>query len=296
MLHTVNQMRKPKITIIGSINMDLVTITDEVAMQGETVHGKDFQTLYGGKGANQAIAAARLGADVYMIGKVGDDDFGRGMLENFEAHGVDTGGIGIEKDTPSGIANIIVSDKDNRIIIISGANGKVDRAHVDRSVEIIRESDIVLVQFEIPMETVEHAIDICRRENVPIIINPAPVTELEDAYFEASAYITPNEHERAKLFKMRDDGLPGHHEKLITTQGPKGASYFKNGKEITLPPKSVEVVDTTGAGDTFNAAFAVAIAEGKDIETAINFANAAAGIAVGKIGAQNGMPKREELE
>lgn len=296
MIRMVKPMRKPKVTVIGSINMDLVTITDEVAMQGETVHGKDFRTLHGGKGANQAIAASRLGADVSMIGKVGDDDFGRAMLENFESNGVDIKGVGIEKDTPSGIANIIVSDKDNRIIIVAGANGKVGRAHVDRYAEIIRESDIVLVQFEIPMETVKHAIDICRRENVPVIINPAPVTALEDAYFEAAAYITPNEHERAKLFKMRDDGLPEHHEKLITTQGAQGASYFEEGKEIILPPKSVEVVDTTGAGDTFNAAFAVAIAEGKGIEAAINFANAAAGIAVGKIGAQNGMPKREDLQ
>ncbi len=292
----VRQMRRPRITVVGSINMDLVTITDEVAKQGETVHGKDFQTMFGGKGANQAVAAARLGAEVSMIGKVGDDAFGSGMLKNFEDHGINTEGIGIEKGTPSGIANIIVSDKDNRIIIIAGANGKVEKDHVDRYRSIIKESDILLLQFEIPMETVKHTIDLCRKKNVPFIINPAPVTPLDGEYFEAAAYITPNEHERLQLFGMRDDGLPEHYDKLITTQGAQGASYFEDGREIVLPPKSVEVVDTTGAGDTFNAAFAVGIAEGMDIESAINFANAAAGISVGKIGAQNGMPKREEMD
>ena len=291
----VRRMRKPKITIVGSINMDLVTITDEVAKQGETVHGEDFRTLFGGKGANQAVAAARLGAEVSMIGKVGNDAFGSRMIENFEANGVDTDGVGTEEDTPSGIANIIVSDKDNRIIIVAGANGKVDRAHVERFSQIIKESDIVLVQFEIPMETVRYTINICKMEDVPVIINPAPVTALEGEYFEAAAYITPNEHERARLFKMREDGLPEHYDKLITTQGAQGASYFKDGREIVVPPKSVDVVDTTGAGDTFNAAFAVGIAEGKDIEGAIAFANTTAGLAVGKIGAQSGMPYRAEI-
>lgn len=276
--------------------MDLITVSDKVADSGETVAGKDFRTMFGGKGANQAVAAAKLGADVSIIGKIGDDAFGSEMIRNFETNGVDTSGIAIEENTPSGIANIIVSDKDNRIIIIAGANGKVDRAHVDDYTSVIKDSDIVLIQFEIPMDTIRHTLDICKKEDVPVIINPAPVTELESEYFEAAAYITPNEHERIQLFKMREDGLPEYHEKLITTQGAKGASYFKDGREIMIPPKSVDVVDTTGAGDTFNSAFAVGIAEGMTVENAIYFANEAAGLAVRKLGAQSGMPEREEIK
>lgn len=288
-------MSKPKITIVGSINMDLITVTDQVAAAGETVSGTHFETLFGGKGANQAIAASRLGADVSMISKVGDDAFGAEMIKNFEDNGVVTDGIAVEEKTPSGIANIIVSDKDNRIIIIAGANGQVDKAHVDNYTSVIKNSDMVLLQFEIPMDTIRHTLDICRKEEIPVIINPAPVTELEREYFEAATYITPNEHERAQLFKMREDGLPEYYEKLITTQGAQGASYFNDGREILIPPKNVDVVDTTGAGDTFNAAFAVAIAEGRTVEEAIYFANDAAGLAVRKLGAQSGMPMREEM-
>ena len=292
----VRRMGKPKITIVGSINMDLITVTDQVANAGETVAGTDFETLFGGKGANQAVAASRLGADVSMIGKVGDDAFGSEMIKNFEENGVDTSGIAVEGKTPSGIANIIVSDKDNRIIIIAGANGKVDENHVDRYTSIIKESDMVLLQFEIPMDTIRHTLDICKKENVPVIINPAPVAELENEYLSAATYITPNEHERARLFKMREDGLPEYYDKLITTQGAQGASYFNDGREIIIPPKSVDVIDTTGAGDTFNAAFAVGIAEGMTVEEAIYFANDAAGLAVRKLGAQSGMPMREEMK
>ena len=154
---------------------------------------------------------------------------------------------------------------------------------------------MVLLQFEIPMDTIRHTMDICKKKNVPVIINPAPVAALEQEYLAAATYITPNEHERTQLFKMREDGLPEYYEKLITTQGDQGASYFKDGREIMIPPKSVDVVDTTGAGDTFNAAFAVGIAEGMTVEGAIYFANDAAGLAVRKLGAQSGMPMREEL-
>ncbi len=292
----VRQMSRPKITIVGSINMDLITVTEQVANAGETVAGKDFETLFGGKGANQAVAAARLGADVSIIGKVGDDAFGIEMIKNFEENDVDTSGIAVEEKTPSGIANIIVSDNDNRIIIIAGANDKVDKKHVDQYASVIEDSDMVLLQFEIPMDTIRHTLDICMKENVPVIINPAPVAELEQKYLKAATYITPNEHERTQLFKMQEDGLPEYYEKLITTQGGQGASYFMDGKEIIIPPKSVDVVDTTGAGDTFNAAFAVGIAEGMTVEDAIYFANDAAGLAVRKLGAQSGMPERDEMD
>src|SRR5699024_3416732 len=291
----VRRMSKPKITIVGSINMDLITVTDRVAAAGETVAGTHFETLFGGKGANQAVAAARLGADVSIIGKVGDDAFGAEMIKNFEDNGVDTAGIAVEEKTPSGIANIIVADNDNRIIIIAGANGKVDKRHVDNYTSVIKHSYMVLLQFEIPMETVMHTLDICKNENVPVIINPAPVTAFKKEYLAVATYITPNEHERAQLFKMREDGLPEYYEKLITTQGAQGASYFKDGREIMIPPKKVDVVDTTGAGDTFNAAFAVGIAEGMTVEDAIYFANDASGLAVRKLGAQSGMPMRDEM-
>lgn len=285
----------PRVVCVGSMMIDLMFYLDRAPEGGETVFGQDFAQGFGGKGANQAVAASRLGADVSIIGKVGDDAFGAEMIKNFEDNGVDTAGIAVEEKTPSGIANIIVSDKDNRIIIIAGANGQVDKAHVDNYTSVIKNSDMVLLQFEIPIDTIRHTLDICRKEEIPVIINPAPVAELEKEYLAMATYITPNEHERAQLFKMREDGLPEYYEKLITTQGAQGASYFNVGREILIPPKNVDVVDTTGAGDTFNAAFAVAIAEGRTVEEAIYFANDAAGLAVRKLGAQSGMPMREEM-
>ena len=164
-------MKTPRITVIGSINMDLVTVAENMPEQGETISGDSFKTLPGGKGANQAVAAARLGAEVHMIGKVGDDPFGATLFDNFEAQGVNTGAIEKEVGISSGLANIIVSNHDNRIIIIAGANGEVTPDYVDGFKGQIEESDYVLIQFEIRKRTIEHILDFCKTLGVPVIIN-----------------------------------------------------------------------------------------------------------------------------
>lgn len=288
-------MAKPKITVIGSINMDLVTVSGKMPAQGETISGEHFETLPGGKGANQAVAAARLGADVNFIGKVGNDAFGALLLKNFEDQNVSTECI-LKADVSSGLANIIVSDKDNRIVIIAGANGKVDNKYVDGFQEVIKSSDYVLIQFEIPKPTIEHIIDTCHHLGVPIIINPAPAMQLDDKYWDKAAYITPNENEAEKLFAGSENTLPKFHEKLIITNGSKGASYFKDERMITVPAEKAEVIDTTGAGDTFNGALTVALSTGKEIEEAIAYANKAASLSVQKLGAQSGMPDMQQMQ
>ncbi|MHC0552595.1 ribokinase [Salinicoccus sp. CNSTN-B1] len=289
-------MHTPKITVIGSINMDLVTLAEAMPKQGETLSGESFKTLPGGKGANQAVAAARLGAEVHIIGKVGDDPFGKTLIDNFESQGVKTEAIGIEAGVSSGLANIIVSDQDNRIIIIAGANGEMHPDYIDKFKKRIEASDYILIQFEIPKQTVEHILDLCETLDVPVIINPAPAMQLDDAYWAKAAYITPNDTEAEKLFAYDTDGLPKFQDKLVITNGAKGASFFRGDRMITVPSEKVEVTDTTGAGDTFNGALAVALAEGKALEEAVAFANKAASFSVQKLGAQSGMPKRSEIE
>ncbi|MCG1008803.1 ribokinase [Salinicoccus sp. ID82-1] len=289
-------MGNPKITVIGSINMDLVTVADEMPAQGETIRGESFKTLPGGKGANQAVAAARLGAEVHMIGKVGNDPFGYTLQENLESQGVDTQSVIVEAGISSGLANIIVCDNDNRIIIIAGANNRVDTEYIDRFTKQIQASDYVLIQFEIPQSTIEYILELCSSHSVPVIINPAPAMKLGDKYWEKAAYITPNDHEAEALFGFDGSSLPKFHDKLIITNGAKGAIFYQNGKPVTVPAHKVEVADTTGAGDTFNGALAVALAEGRTVDEAIAFANKAASLSIQKLGAQSGMPERKEVK
>ncbi|MFC3419613.1 ribokinase [Salinicoccus hispanicus] len=288
-------MKQPKITVIGSINMDLVTVADVMPAQGETIRGENFRTLPGGKGANQAVAAARLGAEVDMIGKVGDDPFGYALQENLESQGVDTQSVTVESGISSGLANIIVSDNDNRIIIIAGANNRVGTEYIDRFTKQIQASDYVLIQFEIPKSTIEYILELCSSHGVPVIINPAPAMVLEDRFWEMATYITPNDHEAEALFAYNGDNLPKFHDKLIITNGAKGASFYREDERITVAGHKVEVADTTGAGDTFNGALVVALAEGRTVDEAIAFANKAASLSIQKLGAQSGMPLRKEM-
>ncbi|SFM12917.1 ribokinase [Gracilibacillus orientalis] len=283
-------MHQPKITVIGSINMDLVTETDVVPVQGETVRGMNFQTVPGGKGANQAVAAARLGAEVTMVGRVGDDQFGDVLMDHLRKETIQVDNIDRVPNTPSGLANIILSEQDNRIIIIAGANGNVTTDYIEQTKAAILESDYVLLQFEIPKETIEYSIELCHKHEIPVIVNPAPAMELDKTIWEKATYITPNETERQQLFTKQ------RNEKLITTKGKQGVSLIEAGKEQEVGGYAVDVVDTTGAGDTFNGALAVALAEGQSVTEAVTFANAAAALSVGKIGAQGGMPTREQVE
>jgi ribokinase len=283
-------MNQPKITVIGSINMDLVTETDIMPVQGETVRGTNFRTVPGGKGANQAVAAARLGAEVTMVGRVGDDQFGDVLMDHLRKENIQVDHVDHVRDTPTGLANIILSEQDNRIIIIAGANGKVTKDYIEQIKAAILKSDYVLLQFEIPKETIVYSMALCHQHGIPVIVNPAPAMELDLATWEQATYITPNETERQQLFGNQSN------EKLIITKGKQGVSFVEAGKEQEVAGHPVDVVDTTGAGDTFNGALAVALAEGQALTKAVTFANAAAALSVGKIGAQGGMPTRDQVE
>ncbi|MBT2286744.1 ribokinase [Paenibacillus polymyxa] len=287
-----------KICVIGSSSMDLVVTSSRRPGAGETVLGDSFKTVPGGKGANQAVAAARLGAEVAMIGRVGDDTFGEDILENFKANAVNTQNVKPVTHLESGTAHIILAEGDNSIVVVEAANREVTPAYVDEAAEVIRNADIVLIQQEIPEETVVHVSALCAEFGTPLLLNPAPARTLPQEVIDNAAYITPNEHEAEILFQGMSpaQALRQYPNKLFITEGSKGVRYFDGTEEILVPTYKVEAVDTTGAGDTFNAAFAVALAEGKPLQESIRFANRAASLSVTKFGAQGGMPMRDEVE
>lgn len=269
--------------------MDLLTSVSRLPNQGETMIGETFEMMPGGKGANQAVAASRLGAHVSIIGKVGNDVLGQDLLAHLKSENIDVSGVEIDQDLSTGIANIILYEKDNRIMIIPGANESVNEEYVNRWKNKILDSDIVLMQMEIPIETVIWCANLCSEHNIPFILNPAPATKLPKNILEKAIYITPNEEEGNYLFGNIKEN---YYDKLITTIGAKGAMYKGNIIE-TYP---ANVVDTTGAGDTFNGALAYFIASNIPIEDAIYKANIAASIAIEQLGAQQGMPSLKQVE
>ncbi|WP_342573093.1 ribokinase [Paenibacillus sp. FSL R5-0749] len=287
-----------KICVIGSSSMDLVVTSSRRPGAGETVLGDSFKTVPGGKGANQAVAAARLGAEVAMIGRVGDDAFGKDILENFRTNAVNTQNVKPVTHLESGTAHIILAEGDNSIVVVEAANREVTPAYVDEAAEVIRNADIVLIQQEIPEETVVHVSAMCAEFGTPLLLNPAPARKLPQEVIDNAAYITPNEHEAEILFHGMSSAqaLRQYANKLFITEGSKGVRYFDGTEEILVPTYKVQAVDTTGAGDTFNAAFAVALAEGQPLQESIRFANRAASLSVTKFGAQGGMPTRDEVE
>ncbi|MEH6962425.1 ribokinase [Priestia megaterium] len=287
-----------KVTVIGSSSMDLVVTSNIRPGAGETVLGESFKTVPGGKGANQAVAAARLGADVSMIGCVGEDHYGKAILENFKSNGVSVENVKPVTDSDSGTAHIILAEGDNSIVVVKGANDYITPDYVEKAKEKIKEADIVLIQQEIPEETVEYVAELCQELKVPLLLNPAPARPLKAEVIEQVSYITPNEHEAELLFegKEKEEVLKQYPNKLFITEGKQGVRYFNGEKEVLVPSYQVETIDTTGAGDTFNAALAVALAEGMGFEKGIQFANRAASLSVTKFGAQGGMPARKEVE
>lgn len=278
--------------------MDLVVTSSRRPGAGETVLGESFKTVPGGKGANQAVAAARMGAEVVMIGRVGDDTFGTDILENFKANRVNTSNVKPVTHSESGTAHIILAEGDNSIVVVEAANREVTPAYVDEAAEAIRNADIVLIQQEIPEETVIHVSQLCAEYKTPLLLNPAPARAVPQEVIDNASYITPNEHEAEILFKgMKPaEALRQYPNKLFITEGSKGVRYFDGNEEVLVPTYKVDAIDTTGAGDTFNAAFAVALAEGKSIQDSVRFANRAASLSVTKFGAQGGMPTRDEVE
>ncbi|MCQ4088308.1 ribokinase [Saccharibacillus sp. JS10] len=290
--------KQANVVVVGSCSMDLVVTSSRRPGAGETVLGESFKTVPGGKGANQAVAAARLGAKVSMIGRVGDDTLGQTILENLKQNGVSVNNVEPVTHCESGTAHIILAEGDNSIIVVEAANRHVTPEYVEKCREIIEQADIVLIQQEVPAETVLLVSRICKQAGVPLLLNPAPARPVEAELIENCAYITPNEHEASLLFEGQSisDILCRHPEKLFITEGSQGVRYFDGQQEAVVSSYRVEAVDTTGAGDTFNAAFAVALAEGNQIGDSLKFANRAASLSVMRFGAQGGMPTRSEVE
>jgi ribokinase len=286
------------IVVVGSINADLVFEADRRPNSGETLIGKDFKTVPGGKGANQAIAASRLGAKVAIMGCLGEDQNGIFLEENLKVNKVETKFIEKVKGVPSGVAGITLAEGDNSIIVVPGANYEVDKTYIDKNKEVIKNAKIVLLQLEIPIEVVEYVIDICSKNKVKTILNPAPIQKLKKDTLEKLDYLTPNEHEFEILYgsKREEEMLKKHKNKLIITKGSEGVSFSDGDKVINITSNKVKVVDTTGAGDTFNGAFAYSLVKGMNIKESIEFANKAAAISVTKFGAQGGMPTLKELD
>lgn len=286
------------ISVIGSCNMDITVEADRRPQAGETVMGSRLIVSPGGKGANQAVAAARLGASVYMIGCVGDDAYGTLMKKALEESGVKTDYVETLSGITTGTAHITLAEGDNSIIVIKGANDKVSRQMIDKDWDVISSSDLVMLQHEIPMDTIGYIIDRCFEAGVPVMLNPAPYMDIPKDWVRKVTYLTPNEHEAALMFDgmNRDEILISEAGKVIMTVGKDGVVYGDAGKVVKVAGFTVPVVDTTGAGDTFNGALAAARCEGLAIKEAIRFANAAAALSVGKIGAQGGMPWRKEVE
>ncbi|HEY1804720.1 MAG TPA: ribokinase [Terracidiphilus sp.] len=299
----MNNLRKP-IVIVGSITMDLVTRTPRIPAIGQTLIGTGFETTPGGKGANQAVAAARLGYPVAMVAKVGDDAYGPALIENLNRAGVATGGMSTVAGS-SGLAPMFVADDGlNAIVVVPGANGKMDRATVDEHAELIRSAGMVLCQLEIPMDTLAYTLDFCARAGVPVTLDPAPAADLPESVWSQVAWFTPNETEAAHYVgdgadvqestnRLLAKGLRG----VVLKRGGEG-SYVAvaGGKAEWVKPFKVDAIDTVAAGDCFNGAFAVALLEGKDPWAAARFANAAAAICVTRKGAAASMPMRSEVD
>ncbi len=290
--------KQAKVCVVGSCSMDLVVTSSRRPGAGETVMGESFKTVPGGKGANQAVAAARLGAEVIMIGRVGDDHLGETILNNFKENHVSVEYVKPVTDMESGTAHITLAEGDNSIIVVPAANNEVTPDYVQQAAEAIRSSDIVLIQQEIPAETVAVVSQICVEANVPLLLNPAPARAIDADVLKHAAYITPNEHEASVIFEdmSLQEALRHYPNRLLVTEGSNGVRYYNGEEEAVVPTFKVEAVDTTGAGDTFNAALAVALAEGQSLADSIRFANRAASLSVTKFGAQGGMPTRAEVE
>ena len=287
-----------KIVVVGSCNIDITVECDRWAKPGETIFGNRLTVNPGGKGANQAVAAARLGAEVKMVGCIGDDVYGQLVQKALKDNNVDSTYVKVLPGENSGTAHITVAENDNSIIVIKAANDLVSPALIDEAWDAIKEADIVLLQHEIPAATNAYIIEKCYEAGVPVMLNPAPVAPVPPELLAKVTYLTPNEHEAAILFagQGKADILGRNQGKVIMTLGSKGVAYAEKGQVYNVPGFKVQPVDTTGAGDTFNGAFAVARANGKNMYDSISFANAAAALSVQKLGAQGGMPYLNEVE
>lgn len=294
------------IVVVGSLNMDLVLKVDRLPKIGETLQGDNINYLIGGKGSNQAVAAARLKNNVSIIGAVGADTFGDKLLKHIGEEKINIESVKKEAASFTGIATIFKTPEDNSIVVIPGANDLCDIDLVEEYREIIKNAEVLVTQFEIPTATVKRALAIAKEYGVKTIVNPAPAKEIDDEILNNSDFITPNETEfeiisnkslqdhselEAEMIRWQNE----HSTRLIVTRGSMGVSFVDNRQVVTVKCIKVEAVDTTGAGDTFNGALAHCIANKIDLKEAVDFSSRAASLSVTKFGAQTGMPTLEEV-
>lgn len=296
------------IVVVGSSNSDLIIKAERIPKPGETIMGGKFYQAAGGKGANQAVAAARAGGNVNFIACIGNDLFGEEALKGFKKDNINTDHVFVDKDEASGIALILIDKNgENSIAVASGANLSLDEEKLLIAKEAIYNSSVLLMQLETPIETIESAASIASANGVQVILNPAPAHPLSDELLKKLTIITPNETEAEMLTGVPVNNLEGAQkaadfllqkgvEIIIITLGTKGAFFATNNESQLVKGFTVEAQDTTAAGDTFNGTLAVAISEGKSLVEAIKFANAAAAISVTKIGAQPSAPMRDEID
>jgi len=299
--------RMKKCAVIGSINMDMVIRTPRYPAAGETLTGIGFSTVPGGKGANQAIALAKLGVPVCMAGMVGDDSFGQAYMDHFRATGVDCSAVTVKSGATTGVANILVNDEgENCIIVVPGANGECDEAWLDSELEKIMHCDIFLLQLEIPLDTVKKCVEKLRKAGKTIILDPAPAVPLDDELLSQVDYVTPNATElRIITPALPEDAgveervrhLIGDSDRMVIHKNGADGAYIAQKDSIEhVPGYKVKAVDTTAAGDTFNAGFAAGLAMGLSTRESVQLANAAGAMAVTKLGAQGGMPTMEQAK
>lgn len=297
------------IVVFGSLNMDLVTQTVRLPRPGETVVGQNFATVPGGKGANQAMAAARLGAETVMVGRVGNDSFGAALRQSLEAGGIKTAAIATDPDHTSGTAAIAVEQSgENQIIVVPGANAAVDRADVDRLAPYLETAQILLLQFEIPLMAVQKAAAIAQQFDLRVIVDPAPaVDRLPAGFYPHIHLLTPNQTEAARLvgFEVKDPETAAAAARILRQRGvntvivklgAQGAIGDGPDGGFSQSAFAVDVVDTVAAGDAFNGGLAVALAEGQSIRSAVTWASAVAALAVTRSGAQAAMPTRSQVD
>jgi ribokinase len=296
------------IVVVGSLNMDLVIRSPRIPRPGETVIGGEFHTVPGGKGANQAVAAARLGAKVSMVGRVGKDAFGDALLENLAEDGIDHTLVIQDGEAATGVALIVVDDNgENSIVVASGANMRVSLADIEAAEAEISGADVLVLQLEIPLDCVIRSAEMAHAHGVKVVLNPAPARPVPERLLSMVDVLVPNESEtglmsglpvgtQAEAIKAAGVLQRSSAGTVILTLGERGALPVREGKMEVIPAFEVKAVDTTASGDAFVASLAVALAEGKGLEEAVRRGNAAGGLAATKLGAQPSLPSREALE
>jgi ribokinase len=296
------------IVVVGSLNMDLVVKAPRAPEAGETIRGHDFQMIPGGKGANQAAAAAKLGGQVAMVGRVGGDAFGPVLIENMARQGVDTQHILIDQEASTGVAVIIVDDTgENRIVISAGANGRVSRSDIDGAEGLLRDAKLLILQFEIPLEVVDYAIEKATRYPVEVILNPAPAASVSPGFLARVDRLVPNETETKTLTGLDVSDLSSAEKaaqellgygvpEVIITLGVRGALLVTTGGVTHVPAREVKAVDTTAAGDAFIGGLAVALVNGFSPVEAVRYATCAGTLAVTKFGAQTSLPSPDQVQ